>query len=50
MEFLTQVLWLLLGAAAGTLAGRAIFSKGKGISRTQQAEIDQQKKQLQDLA
>jgi len=49
MDFLTQVLWLLLGAAAGTLGGRAIFSKGKGISRSQQAEIDQQKKQLQDL-
>lgn len=49
MDFLTQVLWLLLGVATGTLGGRAVFSKGKGISRSQQAEIDRQTKQLQAL-
>jgi ribonucrease Y len=50
MDFLTHVLWLLLGAVSGTFAGRAIFSKGRGISRQQQAEIDRQKQQLQDLS
>jgi ribonuclease Y len=47
MEFLPQILWLIAGAVIGTLAGRAIFSKGKGISRGLQAEIDKQKQELQ---
>ncbi len=47
MPYLTQLLWLIAGAIGGILAGRAIFSKGKGISRSLQAEIDAQKQELQ---
>jgi ribonucrease Y len=49
MDIITQLLWLVGGAIIGILAGRAIFSQGKGISRAQQAEIDRQKQQLQQL-
>lgn len=48
MDFL-QILWLAAGAAIGLLAGRAVFSKGKGISRGLQAEIDKQKQSLQQI-
>lgn len=47
MEFLSQILWLIVGAGLGLFAGKAVFSKGKGISRTLQAEIDAKKAQLQ---
>lgn len=49
MDIITQVLWLAAGAIFGLIAGRAYFSQGKGISRAQQAEIDKQKQQLQQL-
>ena len=49
MDYFTQIVWLLIGAAAGIFAGRAIFNKGKGISRGLQSQIDQQKQQLQQL-
>lgn len=48
MDFL-QILWLAAGAVIGLLAGRAVFSKGKGISRGLQAEIDKQKQALQQV-
>lgn len=49
MDIFTQPLWLLAGAIVGLLIGRSVFSKGKGITRGQQAEIDKQKQQLTQL-
>lgn len=49
MDILTALLWVIAGSVAGLLAGRAIFSKGKGISRNLQAEIDKQEQSLQKL-
>lgn len=49
MDILTQILWLVAGGIAGLLAGRALFSKGKGISRALQADIEKQKQQLQQI-
>lgn len=49
MEFLSQILWLVIGAGLGLFAGKAVFSKGKGISRNLQVEIDAKKAQLQQV-
>ncbi len=43
------VIGIILGALAGLAAGWSLFSKGKGISRTQQAEIDRQQSELDQL-
>lgn len=40
---------LLLGVAAGLAIGRSVFSRGKGISRGLQAEIDKQQHELDQL-
>ncbi len=46
---ITQILWLIVAAVAGLLAGRAIFSSGKSISRALQADIDKKKSELQGV-
>ncbi len=46
---ITQILWLIAGSVAGLLAGRAIFSSGKSISRALQADIDKKKSELQGV-
>jgi ribonuclease Y len=49
MESLAIILWLAAGAVLGLLAGWAWFSKGRGISRSLQTEIDQHERTLADL-
>ncbi len=45
----TQILWIIAAATAGLLIGRAVFSSGKNISRSLQADLDKKKEELNDL-
>ncbi len=46
---ITVIIALGLGAAVGLAVGWSIFSKGKGISRALQADIDKQQRELGQL-
>jgi len=46
MDILSYALWILGGLIVGLLIGKSVFSKGKGISRGLQAEIEQHRQEL----
>lgn len=48
MDFITLIA-LIIGAAAGLYLGRSFFSKGSGISRALQQEIDEKERHLRDI-
>ncbi|OGJ59561.1 ribonuclease Y, partial [Candidatus Peribacteria bacterium RIFCSPHIGHO2_01_FULL_51_9] len=48
MDFIT-ILATFAGAALGLFAGRSIFSKGSGISRSLEAQITEKERRLQEL-